>query len=125
WLLGPLRFAGASGADGRLAGPLFYAALWLALLLYVVVLRGVDGIGARVALAAVVGVHVLFLLAPPLLSQDVFSYIAYARIGVANHLNPYTHAPLDIPNDPGFTHPGSIYAVSAYGPLFTLATYPL
>jgi hypothetical protein len=69
--------------------------------------------------------HLLFLLAPPLLSHDVFSYIAYARLGVANHLNPYTHAPLDIPNDPGFTHAGSIDASSAYGPVFTLLTYPL
>lgn len=125
WLLGPLRFAGISGANGPLAGPLFYAALWLALVLYVVVLRGLDGIGAHFALGAVIAVHVLFLLAPPLLSHDVFSYIAYARLGVANHLNPYTHAPLDIPNDPGFTHAGSIDAVSAYGPLFTLGTYPL
>jgi hypothetical protein len=72
-----------------------------------------------------VAMHVVFLLAPPLLSHDVFSYIAYARLGVANHLNPYTHTPLDIPADPGFTHAGSIDAVSAYGPLFTLLTYPL
>jgi alpha-1,6-mannosyltransferase len=79
----------------------------------------------RVAIGAVAGLHVLFLLAPPLLSHDVFSYIAYARLGVANHLNPYTHAPIDIPADPGFAHAGSIHAVSAYGPLFTLLTYPL
>ena len=125
WLLGPLRFAGVSGADGPLAGPLFYAALWVALLLYVVVLCAARSLGARLALGAVAAVHLLFLLAPPLLSHDVFSYIAYARLGVANHLNPYTHAPADIPNDPGFTHAGSIYAVSAYGPVFTLLTYPL
>ena len=125
WLLGPLRFAGVSGADGPLAGPLFYAALWVALLLYVVVLRGAHGIRTRVAIGAVVALHVVFLVAPPLLSHDVFSYIAYSRLGVANHLNPYTHAPADVPGDPGFTHAGSIYAVSAYGPLFTLLTYPL
>jgi hypothetical protein len=125
WLLGPLRFLGASGADGPLAGPLFYAGLWLALLLYVVVLRAARSLGVRLALGAVAAMHVLFLLAPPLLSHDVFSYIAYARLGVANHRNPYTHAPLDIPNDPGFTHAGSIDASSAYGPLFTLLTYPL
>jgi Glycosyltransferase family 87 len=125
WLLGPLRFLGASGANGRLAGPLFYAALWVALLLYVVVLLAARSIGARLALGTVVATHVLFLLAPPLLSHDVFSYIAYARLGVANHLNPYTHTPLDIQGDPGFTHAGSIDAVSAYGPLFTLLTYPL
>ena len=125
WLLGPLRFAGVSGANGRLAGPLFYAALWVALILYVVVLRGASTLHVRGALTAVVAMHVVFLLAPPLLSHDVFSYIAYARLGVANHLNPYTHTPLDIPNDPGFVHAGSIDAVSAYGPLFTLLTYPL
>jgi alpha-1,6-mannosyltransferase len=125
WLLGPLRFAGIDAADGPLAGPLFYAALWLALILYVVVLRGAPGIGVRLGLGAVVALHVLFLLAPPLLSHDVFSYIAYARLGVANHLNPYTHAPLDIPSDPGFAHAGSTDASSAYGPVFTLLTYPL
>ena len=125
WLLGPLRFAGIGAADGPLAGPLFYAALWVALILYVAVLAGVRSLGVQLALWAVVGVHIVFFLAPPLLSHDVFSYIAYARLGVANHLNPYTHAPLDIPNDPGFTHAGSIHASSAYGPLFTLLTYPL
>src|SRR4051812_46058558 len=125
WLLGPLRFAGIDAADGRLAGPLFYAALWVALLLYVVVLRGLDGIGLRLVVGAVLLAHLVFLLAPPLLSHDVFSYIAYARLGVAHDLNPYTHAPIDIAGDPGFAHAGSIYAVSAYGPLFTLATYPL
>jgi hypothetical protein len=125
WLLGPLRFLGVSAADGPLAGPLFYAALWVALVLYVVVIVTARSVGVRLALGAVVAMHVVFLLAPPLLSHDVFSYIAYARLGVANHLNPYTHAPLDIPNDPGFTHAGSIDASSAYGPLFTLLTYPL
>ncbi len=125
WLLGPLRFAGLHAASGRLAGPLFYAALWVALLLYAVVVRGAAALPARVAIGAVVGLHAVFLLAPPLLSQDVFSYIAYARLGVAHHLNPYTHAPVDIPHDTGFTHAGSIHAVSAYGPLFTLLTYPL
>src|SRR5256885_4806046 len=43
--------------------------------------------------------HVLFLLAPPLLSQDVFSYVAYARLGVEHHLNPYVHAPTAIPHE--------------------------
>jgi hypothetical protein len=125
WLLGPLRFAGISAASGRLAGPLFYAALWVALLLYVVVVRGSAGLNLRVALGVVAGLHVLFLLAPPLLSQDVFSYISYARMGEVHHLNPYTHAPIDIPGDPVFGYAGSIHAVSAYGPVFTVASYAL
>ena len=124
WLLGPLRFAGSSGAAGRLAGPLFYAGLWLALGLYVAVLLLARSLPVRVGLGAVVLLHVLFLLAPPLLSQDVFSYIAYARLGVSHHLNPYVHSPLAIPGDAVFGYAGSKDAVSAYGPLFTLLTYP-
>jgi alpha-1,6-mannosyltransferase len=125
WLLGPLRFAGVSGARGTLAGPLFYAGLWLALLLYVAVLMRVRDLPARAVLWAIAGLHGLFLLAPPLLSQDVFSYIAYARLGVTHSLNPYTHAPLDIPGDAVFGYAGSKDAVSVYGPVFTLLTYPL
>jgi alpha-1,6-mannosyltransferase len=125
WLIGPLRFAGASGANGPLAGPLFYAGMWLALLLYAVVILRAAEVSRRVAIWTVVGLHVLFLLAPPLLSQDVFSYIAYARLGVEHGLDPYTHAPLDIPGDAVFPFAGSKDAESVYGPVFTLLTYPL
>jgi alpha-1,6-mannosyltransferase len=123
WVLGPLRFAGLSGH--ALVGPLFYIGLWCALLLYVAVLLRVRDLPARAVLWTIVGLHVLFLLAPPLLSQDVFSYIAYARLGVKHSLNPYTHSPLDIPGDSVFGYAGSKGAVSVYGPLFTLVTYPL
>jgi hypothetical protein len=125
WLLGPLRFAGISTAQGRLAGPLFYAGLWLALLLWVAVLVRSHDLPGRLVLWTIAGLHLLFLLAPPLLSQDVFSYIAYARMGVEHSLNPYTHSPLDIPGDPVFGFAGSKNAVSVYGPVFTLLTYPL
>jgi hypothetical protein len=125
WLLGPLRPFGLSGASGSSAGPLLYAGLWLALVLYVVVLVRAGDIPRRAAIWTVAGLHVLFLLAPPLLSQDVFSYIAYARLGVEHGLSPYTHAPIDIPHDPVFGFAGSKDAVSVYGPAFTLLTYPL
>ena len=125
WVLGPLRFAGLPFADGSLSGPLFYAGLWAALLLYGVVLLRSRDLSRRVAFGAIAGLHALFLLAPPLLSQDVFSYIAYARLGVEHDLVPYTHSPLDIPFDPVFGFAGSKDAVSVYGPVFTLLTYPL
>jgi len=125
WLLGPLSFAGASAAAGSLAGPAYYAGLCLALALYASVVVLAASISRRAVVVAVVALHVVFALAPPLLSQDVFSYIAYARLGVEHGLNPYTHAPLDIPGDPVFGFAGSKDAVSVYGPLFTLLTYPL
>jgi hypothetical protein len=66
-----------------------------------------------------------FALAPVLLSHDAFSYLDYARLGVVHGLDPYVHAPDSVSSDPAFaavTWPGS---TSAYGPLFTLLTYPL
>jgi hypothetical protein len=66
-----------------------------------------------------------FALAPPLLSADVFSYIDYARLGAAHGLNPYTHAPTALPADAAFPYVGWTDSPSAYGPLFTLLTYPL
>jgi hypothetical protein len=125
WLLGPLRVAGADWTDGPLGGPLFYCALWLALALWAVVVVRAGGLSRRTVIGVLVAAHVLFLLAPPLLSQDVFSYIAYARLGTEHDLNPYEHAPVDAPGDPVYPYAGSKTATSAYGPLFTLTTYPL
>jgi alpha-1,6-mannosyltransferase len=125
WLLGPFRALGAEFSDSRAAGPLFYLGLWVATVAYVAVLLLARSIGARLAVAAIGALHLLFLLAPPLLSQDVFSYLAYARLEVLHHLNPYTHSPDAAPGDAVFGFAGSKDATSAYGPLFTLATLPL
>ena len=125
WLLGPLEPLGAGFADGGLSGPLFYAGLWVALGLYCGVLAGARHLGVRAVVAAIAGAHVLFALAPPLLSQDVFSYIAYARLEIVHDLNPYTHAPADAPGDPVFPFAGSKDFTSIYGPLFTVVTLPL
>lgn len=66
-----------------------------------------------------------FALAPVLLSHDVYSYVDYARLGVLHDLNPYLHPPAAVPFDPAYARVTWIDATSAYGPLFTLATYPL
>jgi alpha-1,6-mannosyltransferase len=125
WLLGPWRALGARGADGSLTGPLFYAGLWASLVAYAVVLACSRAIGARLAIGSIVALHLLFLLAPPLLSQDVFSYISYARLDVVHGLGPYTHSPDDVPGDAVYVFAGSKDATSVYGPLFTIATLPL
>jgi alpha-1,6-mannosyltransferase len=122
WLLGPLQ---VFGLDGGIDGPVLYAGLWMALILYAVVVWRAGQLSRRTLVWAIAGLHLLFLLAPPLLSQDVFSYIAYARLGAEHGLDPYTHSPLSIPSDPVFAFAGSKDAVSVYGPLFTLPTYAL
>jgi alpha-1,6-mannosyltransferase len=125
WLLGPFEPLGASFANGSLGGPLFYAGLWVALIAYCVVLLHARTFTTRTVAAAIAGAHVLFMLAPPLLSQDVFSYIAYARLDVLHGLDPYTHSPSDAPGDAVYPYAGSKDFTSVYGPLFTVATFPL
>jgi alpha-1,6-mannosyltransferase len=125
WLLGPFEPLGAGFADGGLSGPLFYAGLWAALALYCVVLATARRLRMRTIVAAIVGAHLLFALAPPLLSQDAFSYIAYARLDVVHGLSPYTHSPSDVPGDAVFPFAGSKDFTSVYGPLFTVLTFPL
>jgi len=66
-----------------------------------------------------------FAVAPVLLSHDVYSYVDYARLGVRHGLDPYVHPPLAAPADPAYAGVTWTEATSAYGPLFTLLTYPL
>jgi hypothetical protein len=67
--------------------------------------------------------HVILLLGPPLISQDVFGYLAFARMGALHGLDPYTHFPAEAAGDPVFGFIGWPFQHSPYGPLFTLASY--
>ncbi|HET7053154.1 MAG TPA: polyprenol phosphomannose-dependent alpha 1,6 mannosyltransferase MptB [Solirubrobacterales bacterium] len=68
---------------------------------------------------------IAFAIAPVLLSHDVYSYVDYARLGAVHGLDPYVHPPAAAPFDPAYARVTWIDATSAYGPLFTLATYLL
>ncbi len=69
----------------------------------------------------------IVFVGPVLISTDVFSYIAYARMGVVHGINPYTHGPSAILNDPVFQYVGHDWrrVATAYGPIYTLISYPL
>jgi alpha-1,6-mannosyltransferase len=125
WLIGIFRPLGAESLAGSAAGWTYYLPLMLAALLWALVVGFAERIGSRPLLIASFALIAVFLLAPPLLSQDVFSYIAYARLGVEHGLNPYAFRPFDIPHDPVFPFAGSKDAVDVYGPFFTLGSYPL
>jgi hypothetical protein len=81
----------------------------------------------RAALLLIGVLHALILAGPILLSTDVFSYIAYARMGVEHGLNPYVHGPIAISHDPIYRYVGTDWkhVATAYGPLYTLLSYPL
>lgn len=125
---------GKGGSPGWMHEPLSsldlglttHGVIWAMLAMWVfygVALALNDAISIRSALTAIVAAHVVFLLAPPLLSMDVFSYIQYARLGALHGLNPYLYDPATVPADAAFPFIGWHSATSVYGPLFTLGTY--
>lgn len=92
---------------------------------YLLVLAAAPRIPAPAVIAAIVVLHVVFLLAPPLFSADVFGYIDYARLGAVHGLNPYTHGAAGAAQDSVAPFVRWHDAPSPYGPLFTSASYLL
>jgi hypothetical protein len=126
WMVGPLRGVGSWLPDG---GP-FVAAAFTGLILvmaaaYGAALACARHVTARQAAAALVALHAVFLLGPPLTLTDAFNYLDYARLGVLHGVNPYVDPPSAVPVDPSYGFATWHSLVSPYGPLFTLATYPL
>ena len=96
----------------------------------ILVLTRAPALGAiskRSAIVLIAALHAIVFIGPILLSTDVFSYIAYARMGVEHGLNPYVHGPSAISTDPVFKYVGHDWrkVATAYGPLYTLLSYPL
>jgi Glycosyltransferase family 87 len=118
WVVGPLAPFG-----GALTPPRFIvllAAMWC---FYLVVLALADAVRIQWAIAAIVILTVLFAIAPPLFSRDVFNYIDYGRLFVVHDLNPYVHGPIAAHHDPIFPFVRWRETPSAYGPLFTLVSF--
>ncbi len=96
----------------------------------IVALAGRSDAGAiskRTAIILIGALHAIVFVGPILLSTDVFSYIAYARMGVEHGINPYLHGPIAIAHDPVYPYVGQDWkhVATAYGPLYTLLSYPL
>jgi Glycosyltransferase family 87 len=99
--------------------------IWAGFAAYLGFLVAAPALGGRVVGGTIVLLVGAFALAPVLLSHDVFSYVDYARLGAVHGLDPYLRPPAAAPSDPAFARVTWTEATSAYGPLFTLATYPL
>ncbi|HEX8073779.1 MAG TPA: glycosyltransferase 87 family protein [Thermoleophilaceae bacterium] len=120
WIAGPFEPLGVTLTAGQ-----FLLAVLAMCACYAAVLVAGDAVRARWAIGAVVLLHALFTLAPPLLSKDIFSYLEYARLGVVHDVNPYDHVVRAVRSDDVYRYLGWRSIPSAYGPLFTVATYPL
>jgi hypothetical protein len=118
WLRGPL---------GGLLPPLrdtSFSLLLVAMLAgYLLVVGFAKALPDRAALVVAMALAVLFAFAPVILSADLFGYVAYARLAVIHHLNPYAHLPIAAPRDPVLPLVYWQHASSPYGPLYTLASF--
>lgn len=125
WLAGPLGGLWPGFPHG---GEAFKWVFTLALVTmyasYLLSLRFASGLRVRWVVGAVVAVHLIIFLAPPLALTDIFNYVNYARMEVVHHLNPYTTIPIYEPHsDPAFDLSNWHHLLSPYGPLFTLITF--
>ena len=86
-----------------------------------------DRSSKRWAIILIGVLQAIVFAGPILLSTDVFSYIAYARMGVEHGINPYLNGPVAIAHDPIYRYVGQDWkhVATAYGPLYTLLSYPL
>jgi hypothetical protein len=117
---------GVFGDGFGLGGAAYQVLLIVSFVAYLGVVAFARTLRPRVVWAGIGALILLFALAGPLLSLDVFSYITYARLGAEHGLNPYESAPADLPADPAASRVDDWrFAVSVYGPGFTLASYPL
>ncbi|MEK9147278.1 MAG: hypothetical protein AAB639_03710 [Patescibacteria group bacterium] len=60
----------------------------------------------------------ILIFAYPFLSSDLFNYLFDAKIILNYHASPYTHRPLDFPNDEWLRFMRWIHRYSPYGPLW-------
>jgi alpha-1,6-mannosyltransferase len=121
WLAGPLSGLGVGtlSATGFQTLTLIMCGGYAAVL----VAAGARALSLRAIAAAIVVANAILLLGPPLISQDVFGYLSFARMGVLHGLDPYTHVAAQAPIDSVYAFIGWPYQHSPYGPLFTLASY--
>lgn len=124
----PAYLAGAfadTGVDIGIGG--LIVALGLMLVFYGLAVRAAHRLPLGVVLMTIASLYALVLLAPPILSTDMFSYVAYGRLGALYHINPYLHGPQSISFDAlyPFVSPRWITTPTVYGPLFTALGYLL
>ena len=120
WIVGPL----SPLAGNRLPGgpPVGWAILLLVTLCWLVVMSDCESLALKPVVWSIGIVYGLLLIAPPLLSTDVFTYLSAGRLQVLHGVNPYLHGPVVRPQDPVFAWTGLVWCdtPTVYGPVFSL-----
>jgi hypothetical protein len=121
WVRGPLRFLPGSLLSGGTYSELTYGMTAA----YLVLIACARWIGVRPVVAAIVLLHLVFLLTPPLASTDIWNYIGYSHLGVLHGLSPYAHVPAAAHHDPAYAWVTWPHLKTPYGPIFTILTYAI
>lgn len=102
---------------------LLFGAFVTVFLAYIFALRRLPArISRRFVVISTLVLGLLFMSIPVVTSPDLYSYIAYARIGTMYGLNPLTNTPRIIHNDVIYNYVLWVDQPSAYGPSWTLLT---
>jgi alpha-1,6-mannosyltransferase len=120
WLAGPFAGLGVGITPNR-----FQTLTLIMTASYLAVLLAARTLSGRALTVTIIAANLVLLLGPPLISQDVFGYLDFARLGALHGLDPYTHVAAQVPTDPVYTFVGWPFQHSPYGPLFTLASYAI
>ena len=125
WLVG---LAGSFGSTGINLGSVGLTAVMAVMFAsYLATVAVAHRLSPLLVLGTIAALNALILLAPPLVSTDVFSYQFYGRIGELYHANPYLAGPHALALDPLYPYIGRkwIETPTVYGPLFTGFSYLL
>jgi hypothetical protein len=126
WLAGPVHLISKGlPHDPKALGYGLSVVLVTMLIAYFVLLASAARLTTRTIVGAVLALHLILLMSPPLQLTDVFNYIGYARLGALHGLNPYTHTIIGELHDPVYRLSTWHNLKSPYGPLFTTLSYLL
>ena len=126
WEAGPLHALFSGLPNNQLTLDYGLSGLIVAMLVaYGVVIGATRALSLRAIVIAIVALHVILLMAPPMQLTDLFNYLGYARLGALHGFNPYTHVIALEQHDPVFRLATWHHLHSPYGPLFTAGTYLL
>ncbi len=92
-------------------------------LIYLVALQRLPKrISWRFLYRSTIVIGIVYMLIPVVTSPDLYSYIAYARMGVLYNFNPLTTLPTAIRADPVYSYVMWVDQPSAYGPTWAIIT---
>jgi hypothetical protein len=128
WAPGALGLAGSFGTTGINLGSVGLTVVMAVMFAsYFATVAVAQRLSPVLVLGVIAALNALMLLAPPLVSTDIFSYQFYGRLGELYHANPYVTGAFALHYDPLYPLIGSkwISIPTVYGPLFTGISYLL